>query len=173
VIAGFGQGFAFNLSNTAGMEAMPDEKTGVASGVLQTSRLMGIVVGLAVSGALFRGLENDELITQFSARGNALSGSEKDTIRGLLSGSDTARHELARLAGAARTVVDEIADAAFVRGQRGVMILGVIVCALGAWTALWGRQKVRAEGRVHRVAHGLTLAHWRHQPTGGTTSASS
>jgi EmrB/QacA subfamily drug resistance transporter len=172
VIAGFGQGFAFNLSNTAGMEAMPDEKTGVASGVLQTSRLMGIVVGLAVSGALFRGLENDELITQFSARGNGLTGDEKDTIRGLLSGSDSARHELARLAGAARTVVDEIADAAFVRGQRGVMILGVIVCALGAWTALWGRQKLRAEGRVHRMAHGFTLAHWRHQPAGGTTSAS-
>ncbi|HEY8215612.1 MAG TPA: MFS transporter [Acidimicrobiia bacterium] len=171
VIAGFGQGFAYNLSNTAGMEAMPDEKTGVASGVLQTSRLMGIVIGLAVSGALFRGLENDELITKFSTRGNGFTGSEKDTIRQLLSGSDAARHQLADLAKAARGAVDAVVDAAFVRGQRGVMILGVIVCVLGAWTALWGRQKVRSEGRVHRVAHGFTLAHWRHEPTAPTPSA--
>jgi hypothetical protein len=38
VVAGFGQGFAYNISNTAGMESMPDEKAGVASGVLQTAR---------------------------------------------------------------------------------------------------------------------------------------
>ena len=163
VIAGFGQGFAYNLSNTAGMEAMPDEKTGVASGVLQTSRLMGIVIGLALSGAVFRGLENDELISKFSAKGNGLSGGEKDTIRGLLSGSNAARSELTHLSSSARHVVDQIVDTAFVNGQRGVMILGVVVCALGVWTALWGRKRVKSEGRVHRVGHGMTLAHWRHE----------
>lgn len=163
VIAGFGQGFAYNLSNTAGMEAMPDEKTGVASGVLQTSRLMGIVIGLAVSGAVFRGLENDELISKFSPKGNALSGGDKDTIRGLLSGSNAARSELTHLSTSARHVVDQIVDTAFVNGQRGVMILGVIVCALGVWTALWGRKRVKTEGRIHRVAHGMNLAHWRHE----------
>jgi EmrB/QacA subfamily drug resistance transporter len=162
VIAGFGQGFAYNLSNTAGMEAMPDEKTGVASGVLQTARLMGIVIGLAISGALFRGLENDELVSRFAAKGATLSGNEKDTVRGLLSGSDAARHTLADLSGSARRVVDEIVDAAFIKGQRGVMILGVVVCLLGVWTALWGRSMAKTEGRIHRMAHGFTLAHWRH-----------
>jgi EmrB/QacA subfamily drug resistance transporter len=164
VIAGFGQGFAYNLSNTAGMEAMPDEKTGVASGVLQTARLMGIVIGLAVSGAVFRALENDELISKFSHKGNGLDSDEKQTIRELLSGSDAARHSLAELSRSVRHVVDTIVDDAFIRGQRGVMILGVVVCALGVWTALWGRRKVASEGRVHRRSHGFTLAHWRPEP---------
>ncbi|MEX2255484.1 MAG: MFS transporter [Acidimicrobiia bacterium] len=169
VLAGFGQGFAYNLSNTAGMEAIPDEKTGVASGVLQTSRLMGIVIGLALSGALFRSLENDEIVSRFRAKGNALTGTEKDTARELLSGSDQARQVLGRLSGAARGVVGQIVDAAFVKGQRGVMILGFVVCLLGVWTALWGRTKVRTEGRVHRMAHGFTPAHWRHEPADSPT----
>jgi len=165
VLAGFGQGFAYNLSNTAGMEAMPDEKTGVASGVLQTSRLMGIVIGLALSGALFRSLENDEVVTAFAAKGRGVTSADEEVVRELLSGSDTARRTLAQLTGAARQVVDQIVDEAFVKGQRGVMILGVVVCALGAWTALWGRARVTSEGRIHRHGHGFTLAHWHHDTT--------
>ena len=133
---------------------------------------MGIVIGLAVSGAVFRALENDELITKFAAKGNGLSGGEKDTIRQLLSGSDSARQQLTHLASSARAVVDGIVDDAFVHGQRGVMILGVIVCMVGAWTALWGRKRVASEGRIHRVAHGFTLAHWRHQGSEPTASTS-
>lgn len=161
VIAGFGQGFAYNLSNTAGMEAMPDQKAGVASGVLQTSRLMGIVIGLAISGGVFRALENDEIITKFGAAGEHLIGSEKSTVRGMLSGSQAARHELAKLAPTAKNMVDEIVDAAFVKGQRGVMILGVVVCVIGVFTALWGRSTATTEGPVHRAAHGFSHAHWR------------
>src|SRR5262249_62108863 len=71
VIAGFGQGFAYNISNTAGMESMPDEKAGIASGVLQTARLMGLVIGLAAPGAAFSGLANNDLISQAHARGAA------------------------------------------------------------------------------------------------------
>jgi EmrB/QacA subfamily drug resistance transporter len=163
LIAGVGQGFAYNLSNTAGMESMPDSQAGVASGVLQTSRLMGIVIGLAISGALFRGLENDEMFSRFAAAGETLTGSEKDTVRGLLSGSDAARTQLGKLAPTAKDAVDGIVDAAFVRGQRGVMVLGVVLCGIGVWTALWGRARVasRREKRYHRVAHGFSHAHYR------------
>jgi hypothetical protein len=162
LLAGFGQGFAYNLSNTAGMETMPDEKTGVASGVLQTARLMGIVIGLALSGAVFRILENNELTSKLASEGRGLTAGDEETIRGLLSGSDAARQQLAQLTASTRDVVDDIVDAAFVLGQRGVMILGVIVCALGAWTALWGRRRAPSEARTHRIAHGFSPAHWRH-----------
>jgi EmrB/QacA subfamily drug resistance transporter len=166
--AGLGQGFAYNLSNTAGMESMPDEKTGVASGVLQTARLMGIVIGLAISGAVFRGLENDEIISRFAAKGATLTGNEEGTVRGLLSGSQAARNQLRELAPSAKGVVDGIVDAAFVKGQRGVMLLGLVVCLVGVWAALWGRAKATSDGRAHRVGHGFTLAHWRptSHPTG-------
>jgi hypothetical protein len=166
LIAGLGQGFAYNLSNTAGMESMPDSQAGVASGVLQTSRLMGIVIGLAISGALFRGLENDEMFSRFAAAGETLTGSEKETVRGLLSGSEAARTQLGKLAPTAKDAVDSIVDAAFVRGQRGVMVLGVVLCGIGVWTALWGRARVARtrEKRAHRVAHGFSHAHYQPAP---------
>jgi EmrB/QacA subfamily drug resistance transporter len=158
VIAGFGQGFAYNLSNTAGMEAMPDEKAGVASGVLQTSRLMGIVIGLAISGALFKSFENRQLFSDFHAAvGRTLTSSDKSEIRGLLSGSDEARHRLTQLAHHTQGLLDRIVDQAFVHGLQAVMILSVVLCALSVWPALWGRT-VRAgrEGRHPEFAH----PHW-------------
>ncbi len=163
VIAGLGQGFAYNLSNTAGMEAMPDEKAGVASGVLQTARLMGIVVGLALSVALFRGLENRQVIQGIDrANGPApVTAQQKDDIRSLLSGSADARAELGKLANPGQAQVTGIVDDAFTSGLRGVMLLGAGLSFFGVWPALWGRRRVRTEGRVHRRAHGFSPAHWR------------
>ena len=166
VIAGLGQGFAYNISNTAGMEAMPDDKAGVASGVLQTARLMGIVVGIAISVALFRGLENQSVINGVDrANGPApVTSAERTTIRGLLSGSTGARRQLARLASPGQGQVTSIVDDAFEKGLTGVMLLGAGLSFFGIWPALWGRRRAPAEARIHRVAHGFTLAHWRHTP---------
>lgn len=163
VVAGLGQGFAYNLSNTAGMEAMPDEKAGIASGVLQTARLMGIVIGLALSVALFRGLENRSVIDGIDrANGPApVTAQQKRDIRDLLSGSSDARAELRTLAQPGQDQVTSIVDDAFAQGLKGVMLLGAGLSFLGAWPALWGRRRVRSEGRVHRLAHGFVPAHWR------------
>jgi len=160
LIAGLGQGFAYNLSNTAGMEAMPDEKAGIASGVLQTARLMGIVIGLAISGVLFKTLENDEVITRIQAAGTTLTAAQKEDIRGLLSGSSAAHAQVDKLTEVARAAVDDIVHDAFTRGLQAVMILGVVVCLIGVWTALWGRSPATGERRIHRLAHGLSAAHW-------------
>jgi hypothetical protein len=171
VIAGLGQGFAYNISNTAGMEAMPDEKAGVASGVLQTARLMGIVVGLALSVALFRGLENHEVITRVDqANGPApVTATQRADIKSLLSGSQDARQELAKLAAPGQAQVTSIVNDAFTKGLQGVMWLGAGLSFFGVWPALWGRRRVRTEGRIHRLAHGFTPAHWRHGPTAAPT----
>ncbi len=172
VIAGLGQGFAYNLSNTAGMEAMPDEKAGVASGVLQTARLMGIVIGLALSVALFRGLENHEVIRRVDqANGPApVTATQKSDIRSLLSGSQDARQELAKLAAPGQAQVTSIVNDSFAKGLQGVMWLGAGLSFVGVWPALWGRRRARAEGRIHRLAHGFSPAHWRHQPTAAPTA---
>jgi predicted MFS family arabinose efflux permease len=55
--AGGGQGLAYNLSNTAAMAPIPPAKAGVASGVLNTIRMVGLAVGVALTGVLVRGLE--------------------------------------------------------------------------------------------------------------------
>jgi EmrB/QacA subfamily drug resistance transporter len=159
VIAGFGQGFAYNISNTAGMESMPDEKAGIASGVLQTARLMGIVIGLALSGSLFNSLENRELLSQVHARG--ASDAVASDVRGLLSGSEAAEQHIRTLPGAARSLVEQITDIAFTHALRYVMLLGVILCAFCIWPALWGRRKPAPSGEHPKTAHPLWASLWR------------
>jgi EmrB/QacA subfamily drug resistance transporter len=161
VVAGFGQGFAYNISNTAGMESMPDEKAGVASGVLQTARLMGIVVGLALSVALFRGLENHEVIRRIDqANGPApVTAQERREIRDQLSGSADARAEIQENLPQVRNQVNSIADDAFSKGLQAVMLLGAGLSFAAVWPSLWGRR--RRETTTHRQAHGFSPAHWR------------
>jgi EmrB/QacA subfamily drug resistance transporter len=174
IIAGLGQGFAYNLSNTAGMEAMPDEKAGIASGVLQTARLMGVVVGIALSVALFRGIENRQVIQGIDrANGPApVTAQQKDDIRLLLSGSSNARTQLAKLANPGQSQVTSIVNTSFEKGLQGVMLLAAGLSLFGVWPALWGRRRVPREGRVHRRAHGFTPAHWRAPPVPEPTPAS-
>lgn len=173
VIAGFGQGFAYNISNTAGMESMPDEKAGIASGVLQTARLMGIVIGLALSSSLFTSLENSELLTQAQARG--ASAADIDDVRGLLSGSTSAEQHVKTLTGASRALVEQITDIAFTHALRYVMLLGVLLCVVCVWPALWGRRQPVPEGVHPKTAHPLWASLWRrHQrraPAGSTPGA--
>jgi EmrB/QacA subfamily drug resistance transporter len=173
VIAGFGQGFAYNISNTAGMESMPDEKAGIASGVLQTARLMGIVIGLALSGSLFASLENRELLTQAHARG--ASAADISDVRGLLSGSAAAEQHVKSLTGASRALVEQITDVAFTHGLRYVMLLGVILSVLCVWPALWGRRKPVPAGEHPAAAHPLWASLWRRHhrrvPAGSTPGA--
>ena len=163
VIAGFGQGFAYNISNTAGMESMPDEKAGIASGVLQTARLMGIVIGLALSGSLFSSLENRELLSQ--VRDHGATQAEASDVRGLLSGSASAEEHVKSLPGAARSLVEEITDIAFTHALRYVMLVGVILSLLCIWPALWGRRKPAPGGEHPQSAHPLWASLWRrHHP---------
>ena len=164
VVAGLGQGFAYNISNTAGMEAMPDEQAGVASGVLQTARLMGIVIGLALSVALFRGFENRSVITE-ADRANGpvpVTAHQRGVIRDVLSGSEAARAEVKAMQVPDQSVVNSIVDDSFAKGFHAVMLLGAGLSFLSVWPALWGRRRV--PGRLHRRAHGFSSAHWRLHP---------
>lgn len=168
LIAGFGQGFAYNISNTAGMEAMPDEKAGIASGVLQTARLMGIVIGLAISGSLFNSFENRELLSQVRATG-AMQAQAND-VRGLLSGSDAAEQHVRALTRASRDLVERITDEAFTHGLRFVMILALVLSVIAIWPALWGRRETAPAGEHPKTAHPLWTSPWRRRRLAPTES---
>jgi MFS family permease len=166
VICGFGQGFSFNISNSAGMDSIPDDKAGIGSGVLSLVRLMGIIVGLALSGALFKALENDSLVSSFqTAAGRALSGADKAEIRGLLSGSDAATQKLTSLAPQLRNQMEGIVNRAFVHGLRAVMVVSIVVCVLSVPAALWGRARTKkGTHRLPQLAHPLWPHLWKRVP---------
>lgn len=55
IVGGFGLGLAMGPGSTAVLSAVPTDKAGVGSGVLQTFRMTGGVFGVAVLGAILAG----------------------------------------------------------------------------------------------------------------------
>ena len=54
VLMGFGIALVMSPMSTAAMNAVSVQKSGVASGVLQMSRMIGASVGIAATGAIFQ-----------------------------------------------------------------------------------------------------------------------
>lgn len=97
LVAGAGQALAYTVSTTGGMSAVPEEKAGIASGILSMIRLLGAVFGVAVTGALFKTMEYGKLAELLAASGANFGSSDRAEIRGLLSGS-AAEQKLSQLA---------------------------------------------------------------------------
>jgi hypothetical protein len=96
-------------------------------------------------------------------------------VRGLLSGSAAAEQHVKTLTGASRALVEQITDIAFTHALRFVMLLGVLLCVLCVWPALWGRREQVPEGAHPKTAHPLWASLWRrhqrHVPAGSTPEA--
>lgn len=135
VLAGTGIGVAYTLSNTVGMAALPEAKGGEASGVLGMVRLLGAVFGIAVTGALFKTLENEKLTELLVGAGAALDSSDRREIKGLLSGSDAAEATLKRLAPEVESEIVRIVHETFVSAFGRAMLLCAAVAMLGVLTA--------------------------------------
>lgn len=61
MVGGFGQGLAFDASTTASLEGVPDEAAAEASGVVQTLRLLGLSVGVALAATIDAGTDPGRL----------------------------------------------------------------------------------------------------------------
>ena len=131
IITSVGQGLAYNISTTAGMSAIPEQKAGAASGVLCTIRLLGLVLGVAATGALFKILETGRLRGLLEAAGATLTDANRAEIRGLLSGAHGAREKLAAIAPALAEQMEGIVGEAFVYALVGGLGLTVVLSLAG------------------------------------------
>jgi hypothetical protein len=96
---------------------------------------LGAVFGVAVTGALFKAMENGRLAELLTASGADLDASDRAEIRGLLSGSEAAERELARIAPNVVQQIEQIVREAFVHAFDGAMLLCVAVSAAGVLMA--------------------------------------
>ena len=135
LVAGVGQALAYTVSTTGGMQAIPEAKAGAASGILSMIRLVGAVFGVAVTGALFKAMENYKLVDLLVASGANLDASDRAEVRGLLSGSDAAENKLAQLAPSVAEQVDRVVREAFVHAFDEAMLLCMAVSMVGVLAA--------------------------------------
>ena len=146
-VAGIGQGFAFNTSTTAAMDAVPAAKSGEASGVLNAARQLGSTLGIAAAGALFQTIESWGLLAAMEGHA-ALDSSQASLVRELFSGSSAAKSVVTGLAPALQGEIEAVTSSVFAASFRGAMLLCAAVSLAGVIAAISARPVQPASERV-------------------------
>jgi Na+/melibiose symporter-like transporter len=133
LISGAGIGLLNPVIADVALSVVPKERSGMAAGVNDTFRQVGIAVGIAAWGAIFLGAGAAK--TQELA-GNGVS---HDQARGLIeaTSSGTLPQALAGFPSQARDRVQSAAEQGFLHGLNEILLLGALLSFAGAVAALW------------------------------------
>jgi EmrB/QacA subfamily drug resistance transporter len=163
VVAGLGLGCIFAPMVTVAMRNIDPRMAGAASGVLNTVRQVGLVIGTATVGALLQNRLVSSIANQASTRSAALppqlrhrfvAGMDSSAKNGIQvgAGQNGGTTHLGR--GLPQQLVAEIARIAhdvftfaFVTAMRETMILPVVLLGVGALSCLAIREGKRVPGR--------------------------
>jgi EmrB/QacA subfamily drug resistance transporter len=152
IVAGFGMGCIFAPMVTVAMRNIEPRMAGAASGVLNTIRQVGLVIGTAAVGALLQNRLVSSIRTQASTRSAALppqvrgrfvSEVDNSAKNGIQVGAGQSGGSTHLAKGVSAQVVAEIARIghdvftfAFVTAMRQTMLLPVVLLAIGALSCL-------------------------------------
>jgi EmrB/QacA subfamily drug resistance transporter len=141
VLAGIGIGTTNPGIGQAAIAVVPVEKAGMGSGINTTFRQVGIATGVAGLGAVFQGQVDSKLAERLPHAPSGLG-------EVVASGGSRAVGELP-LPPALHVKAVHAADVAFVSGMNSILVIGAIICFVGA--AL-GFLLVRSEDFVQPTA---------------------
>jgi EmrB/QacA subfamily drug resistance transporter len=144
VLMGIGIALVMSPMSTAAMNSVAPEKSGVGSGILSMSRMVGATFGVAAIGALFQNLASNRLTHELA--GTGITAAERERIvDNIGSASDAA---------GLPPQVAEAAHHAFIHALSSGMWLSAGVAALGVLLALWliGPKRAQASTRPEAAA---------------------
>jgi EmrB/QacA subfamily drug resistance transporter len=163
IVAGLGMGCIFAPMVTVAMRNIDPRMAGAASGVLNTVRQVGLVIGTATVGALLQNRLVSSIANQATIRSAALpprlrhpfvAGMDSSAKNGIQVGAGQSGGSTHLGRGLPQQIVAEIARIAhdvftfaFVTAMRQTMILPVVLLAVGALSCLAIREGKRAPGR--------------------------
>jgi MFS family permease len=135
LIAGAGSGLLNPVIAEVAVSVVPKERSGMAAGINDTFRQVGIAVGIALWGAIFIASGADK-VNELSAGTPAASG---DRPRELVEAASSGTLDLAvsSLPPATRQAAVEAAGEGFLAGLNNVLTLGALLSFAGAVLALW------------------------------------
>jgi EmrB/QacA subfamily drug resistance transporter len=135
VLAGAGVGLINPVIADVAVSVVPKEQSGMASGINDTFRQVGIAVGIAAWGAIFLGRGASE-VEQLAAGTPAASGDRpRELVEAVSSGS--VDQALAAVPPGARDQVATAANEGFIAGINDILMLGGLLSIAGALVALW------------------------------------
>ena len=135
LIAGAGVGLLNPVIADVAVSVVPSNQSGMAAGINDTFRQVGVAVGIAAWGAIFVGRGSSE-VAELTAGTPAASGDRpREIIEAASSGGlDQA---LAAVPAGTRDTVADAASQGFLTGLNEVILLGALLAFAGAITSLW------------------------------------
>ncbi len=133
VVSGIGVGLINPVIADVALSVVPKEQSGMAAGINDTFRQVGIAVGIAAWGAIFLGTGASKAQ---QVAGGAVSGSEaRHLVEATSSGA--LPQALSGVPRQARSLVGNAAEQGFLHGLNEILLLGAILSFAGAALALW------------------------------------
>jgi EmrB/QacA subfamily drug resistance transporter len=133
IVAGIGVGLLNPVVADVALSVVPKERSGMAAGINDTFRQVGVAVGVAAWGAIFLGTG--------AAKTQSLAGGavDHDQARELIEASSSGAlpQALAQLPAGARDSVRQATEQGFIHGLNEILLFGGILCLVGTGLALW------------------------------------
>jgi EmrB/QacA subfamily drug resistance transporter len=168
LVAGIGMGFTFAPLTTIAMRNIEPRMAGAASGVLNTVRQVGLVIGTAGVGALLQNRLADSLVSQARQRTTALPGPIRNHLitgfgtaakNGIQVGAGQSGSSFKPGHGVPPSLVAEIERIAgqvfshgYVNAMRDTMVLPVILLLVGSASCLAVKRRARSAAEEAEAA---------------------
>jgi EmrB/QacA subfamily drug resistance transporter len=160
IVAGLGMGCIFAPMVTVAMRNVEPRMAGAASGVLNTVRQVGLVIGTAAVGALLQNRLASSMAAQASARaavlppqvrGRFVAGIDNSAKNGIQVGAGQSGGSIrlgpglsARIAAEIARIGHDVFTFAYVTAMRQTMLLPIILLGVGALSCLAIKESIRA-----------------------------
>ncbi len=153
LLLGAGVGFLNPVIADVALSVVPKERSGMAAGINDTFRQVGVAVGVAVWGAIFIGRGADKVRDLTAGTPLAQGGHPRQLVEAASSGS--LHQAVASIPPGSRQAASNAARDGFLAGFNDVLTLGGLLCLAGAVLALWlvreseiEREPMEAPGQV-------------------------
>jgi EmrB/QacA subfamily drug resistance transporter len=144
LIAGIGVGLLNPVIADVALSVVPKERSGMAAGINDTFRQVGVAVGVAVWGAIFIGRGADKVRDLAAGTSSAAGDHPRQLMEAMSSGG---LHQVnATVPPGARQAAVSAAGEGFLAGFNDVLTLGALVAFAGAVLSLW----LVREGEIER-----------------------
>jgi EmrB/QacA subfamily drug resistance transporter len=133
IVGGVGVGLLNPVIADVALSVVPKEQSGMAAGINDTFRQVGVAVGIAAWGAIFLGVG--------ASRAESLAGGaiSHDQARGLVEATSSGAlpQAISQLPQGVQGKVREAAEQGFLHGLNEILVMGGVLCLVGAGLALW------------------------------------
>jgi EmrB/QacA subfamily drug resistance transporter len=144
LVAGIGVGLLNPVIADVALSVVPKERSGMAAGINDTFRQVGVSVGVAVWGAIFIGNGADKVRDLAAGTPTAAGEHPRQLMEAMSSGG--LNQVTATIPPGARQTAVNAAQEGFLSGFNDVLTLGALVAFAGAVVSLW----LVREGEIER-----------------------